>query len=51
MNFMVFALVRYRELAKVRKQCHLTAVAQNVKMLRLLLSKRGKDLVLVFTAY
>ncbi|WP_258560291.1 transposase, partial [Thermoactinomyces daqus] len=33
---------RYRGLAKVREQCLLTAVAQNVKKLALLLSKRGK---------
>jgi transposase len=33
---------RYRGLAKVTEQCLLTAVAQNVKKLALLLSKRGK---------
>lgn len=39
---------RYRGLAKVREQCLLTAVAQNVKKMALLLSKRGKDLILRF---
>jgi len=37
---------RYRGLAKVREQCLLTAVAQNIKKLALLLSKRGKGFVL-----
>ena len=39
---------RYRGLAKVREQCLLTAVAQNVKKMALLLSKRGKGSVLWF---
>ncbi|MBA4602629.1 transposase, partial [Thermoactinomyces sp. AMNI-1] len=37
---------RYRGLAKVKEQCLLTAMAQNVKKLALLLSKRGKSLVI-----
>jgi hypothetical protein len=37
---------RYRGIAKVREQCLLTAVAQNVKKMALLLSKRGKSFVL-----
>ena len=37
---------RYRGLAKVREQCLLIAVAQNIKKMALLLSKRGKGFVI-----
>ena len=37
---------RYRGLGKVREQCLLIAVAQNIKKMALLLSKRGKGFVI-----
>jgi hypothetical protein len=37
---------RYRGLAKVREQCLLTTIAQNIKKMALLLSKRGRGFVI-----